>query len=197
VIDDSYLFEEYEPWQMVLKKFHELRPAEARAMFKEFLTVRDVRVSWWLRTARRAALSWPDSSDEFIVSGWRLIKDGVADEIAKGRSGGMWVALAVDWSIHASETLRVRYDLKWKLSTRRNTNVSNYPVLYGFRFAHPTYEVSLHSEALAHVFAEDKAPPFPIRLMETLAQGATDLGQDLTVLSSLGTTPVNRKYRLD
>ena len=102
MVDDQYLLETYEPWQQLLRPFESLIPAEAKIVFKEFLRVLDERCRWWERTADLAGIAWPRDSDEFIIAGWRLIKDGYADDLLAGNSGGMWIALGFDWACHAS-----------------------------------------------------------------------------------------------
>jgi hypothetical protein len=141
VLTDDYVFEAYESGQRLLTRIEDLAPNEAKVSFREFLSIVDSRVEWWLRTAGLAGITWSVDSDEFLVAGWRVIKDGYADELERGRSGGMWIAFGFDWSVHASEVIRRRHGLQWALS-KGKVSTRDYPMLVGFQYAHRTYGLS-------------------------------------------------------
>jgi hypothetical protein len=196
MLEEEYVFAIYEPWQRLLLAFGNLDSKEAKLIFREFLTVVPERSAWWLRTAALAEITWPTDSDEFIIAGWRLIKDGYADELDIGRSGGMWIALAFDWATHASEVLRTRYDLEWKLSTGK-FNDKNYPTLVGFKHAHRTYGLSLHYDSQAYFDSVDNDPPYPIRILARTYEAATGIKRDLDHLAELGLPENSRSYIAD
>ena len=193
MLDEEYLFVSYRPWDLLLQPFENMSPAEARLMYREFLALVDERADWWLRTARQAGMRSQPDSNEFIVEGWRVVKDGYSEQLGMGKSGGIFYALAFDWSVHSSEVLRKRFDLKWGLAKPKSPH-ENYPELSGFTHAHRTYTVSLVRYSQHTVTMPDLYPPFPIRQLATATKAATGIEVDLDKLSYLGLPPVPRSY---
>jgi hypothetical protein len=194
VLSEQYVFETYQPFMPLTKALESLSSSEAKDVFKEFCAALPSRVEWWRTTTALAGIEWNPRSDEYAIAGWRLVKDGYADEIVLGRSGGMWIMLGYDWAIHTSEMLRDRYSLKWKLITGKGFLDYNYPALSGFQFAHQTYSLSLLHLVRTKYYQIDQDPPFPVRTLAGAHQDATQMKVDLDHLAELGLPDHPRSY---
>ena len=105
----------------------------------------------------------------------------------------MWIALGFDWACSASEIVRTRHNVVWRLSTG-NVSSRNYPELAGFPNAHRTYGLSFLQGSQNRFQSTDHDPPYPIRELAATYQIGAGTPRSLDHLAPLGLPAQPRSY---
>jgi hypothetical protein len=161
----SFLVDEYQPWELLLEPRRTLKGQKLKAFFESFLSSVPERMNWWQEVCERAEIPFAPGSLEAAIVGWRLIKDGYAEEIHLGGSGGTWICLAWDWGIHTSEVLRKKHNLNWSMPKPSMLD-AGHPYLVGVPGVHKDYGYTVLYQAMENFNNPDYVPPMPIAIFE-------------------------------